>query len=92
MEVNLDILRAIHSGEEKPTHIMSKSNTTWIQLQEGLGFLVKSKFVKEIPNKKKIRKVDKRTKNKYTLTEKGESVLRYFRREFEQVEELFLSL
>ena len=71
---------------------MSKSNTTWIQLQEGLGFLVKSKFVKEIPNIKQMKKVDKRTKNKYALTEKGKSVLRYFRKEHEQVEVLFLSL
>lgn len=92
MEVTLDILRAINAGEEKPTHIMSKSNTTWTQLQEGLGFLAKNKFVKEISNKKKTRKVDKRTKHKYTLTKKGESVLRYFKREFEQAEMLFLSL
>jgi len=92
MEVTLDILRAINAGEEKPTHIMSKSNTTWTQLQEGLGFLVKNKFIKEISNKKKTRKVDKRTKHKYTLTKKGESVLRYFRREFEQAEMLFLAL
>jgi predicted transcriptional regulator len=93
MEVNLDILRAVQMGEEIPTKIMSKSNTTWKQLQQGLEFLEKNSFVRKLPVKnERFRRTDKRTRDKYRLTKRGESVLRYFKKEFEQVEVLFLSL
>ena len=93
MEMNLDILHAIQDGEEKPTRIMSKSNLTWAQLQEGLVFLEESGFIQEkVIGSSRRQKIDKRTKNMYTLTEKGASVLRYFRKELAQVENLITSL
>jgi predicted transcriptional regulator len=36
MEMYLDILRAIGSGAEKPTHIMYKANLSWVVMR---GFL-----------------------------------------------------
>ncbi len=93
MEMHLDILRAIHEGEEKPTRIMSKSNMTWSQLKNGLEFLSENMFIEENTiEKKPLRRRDKRTKNRYTVTEKGDSVLRYFRKEHKQVETLISSL
>ena len=93
MEMHLDILRAIHEGEEKPTRIMLKSNMTWSQLQQGLEFLTENQFIEEITDETRpLRRRDKRTKNRYKATEKGISVLRYFRREHAQVENLISSL
>lgn len=93
MEMNLDILRAIQEGEEKPTRIMSKSNMTWSQLQQGLDFLVESGFIEEkVLGERPMRRVDKRTKNRYLVTEKGASVLRYFRKELGQLETLISAL
>ena len=36
MEMYLDILRAIGSGAEKPTHVMYKANLSWVVMR---GFL-----------------------------------------------------
>lgn len=93
MEMHLDILRTIYEGEEKPTRIMSNSNMTWSQLQQGIDFLLKSMLItKKDMDKNQFRKADKRTKNRYIVTKKGESVLRYFRKELQQVENLISSI
>ncbi|MCW4011829.1 MAG: winged helix-turn-helix domain-containing protein [Candidatus Bathyarchaeota archaeon] len=93
MEMHLDILRVIQEGEEKPTRIMSKSNMTWLQLQQGLEFLLENNLITEkVTNERPFRKEDKRTKNRYLLSEKGTSVLRYFRNELSQVNNLISSI
>jgi predicted transcriptional regulator len=85
MEVYLDILKAISDGEEKPTRIMSRCNITWNQLNEGVDLLLSTGFIMvEVNKKQATRRVDRRTKNKYYLTPKGESVIKYFRKELGQ--------
>jgi predicted transcriptional regulator len=93
MEMNLDILRAIQEAEGKPTRIMSVCNMTWSQLHEGLNLLARSEFIKiESISEASPRRVDKRSKNKYHIAPKGDAVLRYFRKELGQVENLISSL
>ncbi|MBD3172365.1 hypothetical protein GF326_07830 [Candidatus Bathyarchaeota archaeon] len=93
MEMNLDILRAIQMGEKKPTRIMGRSNMTWSKLQRGLEFLLDSGYIIEIPVEDLPRKrVDKRSKQIYQLTEKGESILRYFRNELKPVKNLITTI
>ena len=93
MEINLDILKTIGDGEVKPTRIMSQCNITWGQLNEGFDLLLKSGFIRIDANEKEpMKRLDKRTKNKYYLTPKGESVIRYFRKELGQFNALIAAI
>jgi predicted transcriptional regulator len=44
-EVMMDILKVTAAGSSKPTHIMYRSNTSWIVLQKNLESLIASGFV-----------------------------------------------
>jgi predicted transcriptional regulator len=66
-EVGMDILRVISEGRVRPTHIMYRSNTSWIVLQKNLESFQSSGFV---------RLADEPTRAEYCITEKGMKVVR----------------
>jgi predicted transcriptional regulator len=72
MEMHLDILRTLaQKGPLKLTHIMYKSNVNCCVLKEYLDFLTEQKLVEE--------KTIKKERIVYRITEKGLTVLKYFR-------------
>ena len=72
MEIHLDILRTLaQKGPLKLTHIMYKANVNCSVLKEYLDFLTLQKLVEE----KALRK----ERIVYEITEKGLTVLKYFR-------------
>lgn len=66
-ETMMDVLKVTTEGPVKPTHIMYKSNTSWVVLQKNLELLIALGFVGQ-------RGEGSRTE--YTITAKGEEVLR----------------
>ena len=72
MEMHLDILRTLaQKGPLKLTHIMYKSNVNCCVLKEYLDFLTEQELVEE--------KTIKKERIVYRITEKGLTVLKYFR-------------
>lgn len=72
MEMHLDILKILaQKGPLKLTHIMYKANVNCCVLKEYLEFLTQNELVQE----KTLRK----QKIVYEISEKGLSVLKYFR-------------
>lgn len=69
METYCDILRAIGSGAEKPTHIMYKANLSWTVMQGYIRTLEAQGLV--IPR-------DDEGKRLYHLSEKGYQLLNQF--------------
>jgi len=69
LEIYLDILRTIKKGENKPTRIMYRTNLSWTPLQKILESMISQDLIK---------KIEKDKRKKYTVTEKGKNVLRYF--------------
>ncbi len=77
LEIYLDVLWTIKSGTKKPTRIMYESNLSWKPLQRTLNSLTAQGLVAEFePDNNR----DKRTTTCYELTQKGENVLKYFKR------------
>ena len=72
LEVMLDVLSAVMSGIDKPTHIMFAANTGWRSSQSILSSLVNQGLLtmKETPGRA--------SKRSYGITEKGTNVLKYF--------------
>ena len=66
---------AIKNGTEKPTRIMYEANLSWTLLQDILGSLETQDLVEEIDVSESR---DKRSARIYRITEKGESLMRYF--------------
>ena len=72
MEMYLDILKTLaQKGPLKLTHIMYKSNVNCCVLKEYLDFLIQQKLVEE--------KTLTKERIVYEITEKGLTVLKYFR-------------
>ena len=72
MEIHLDVLRTLaQKGPLKLTHIMYKSNVNCCVLKEYLDFLIQNDLVEEM--------IIKKERIVYKVTEKGLSVLKYFR-------------
>lgn len=71
MEIQMDILKAVAEGKQKPTHIMYRANLSWTRLKKYLDFLITQDLL---------------TKNStggslsFSLTVKGKDVLGYFRK------------
>ena len=65
-EVRMSILKVAAAGSTKPTHIMYRSNTSWIVLKKNLDALLESGFM--IQNGEGARV-------EYVITEKGIEVL-----------------
>jgi predicted transcriptional regulator len=69
MEIQMDILKAVADGREKPTHIMYKANLSWIRLQKLLDTLTSQNLLTEkLSNYNTI----------YKITQKGKEVLGYY--------------
>lgn len=83
LEVYLDVLRTIKKGTRKPTRIMYESNLSWKPLQKTLNSLISQELVYEY-EPEDLR--DKRTTTCYDLTQKGENVLKYFKRAEDLIE------
>jgi len=72
MEIHLDILKTLaQKGPLKLTHIMYKANVNCSVLKEYLDFLIQQKLVEE--------KTLTKERIVYEITEKGLTVLKYFR-------------
>jgi len=72
MEIHLDILKTLaQKGPLKLTHIMYKANVNCSVLKEYLDFLTQQKLVEE--------KTLTKERIVYEITEKGLTVLKYFR-------------
>lgn len=94
LEVSLDILGVIHSGETKPTRIMSATNMSWRQLHIEFDKLQERGFItiRDATNDELYPRDDKRTKYTYLLTPKGENVLKYMRKTAIEVESLMAEI
>ncbi|MDH5792863.1 MAG: winged helix-turn-helix domain-containing protein [Candidatus Bathyarchaeota archaeon] len=77
LEVYLDVLWTIKNGTTKPTRIMYESNLSWKPLQRTLNSLAFQGLVTEYEPEDNR---DRRTTTCYELTQKGENVLKYFKR------------
>jgi predicted transcriptional regulator len=72
MEMHLDILKILaQKGPLKLTHIMYKANVNCSVLKEYLDFLIQQELIAE--------KTLKKERIVYELTEKGLTVIKYFR-------------
>jgi predicted transcriptional regulator len=65
-EVVMDVLKAAAEGATKPTHIMYRSNTSWIVLKKHLESLSASGF---------LMKSGESSGAEFTITERGREVL-----------------
>ena len=74
LELYLELLSIIKEGTQYPTRIMYKANMSWVPTQQFLEFLV-SKSLIEVTVLTSPR--DKRTKKKYSITDRGEKLLAY---------------
>jgi len=74
LEIMLTVLRAVKSGIDKPTRIMYAANMSWNPTQKILKKLVSEGHL-EVIEEPSVQ----RAKKRYIITEKGASVLRYFR-------------
>lgn len=66
-EIRMDILRVAAAGSAKPTHIMYRSNTSWMVMQKNLEALIASGFIEESNGSSRI---------EYAITQRGRDVLR----------------
>ena len=76
LEMYIDVLKVLaRHGPLKLTHIMYKSNVNCTVLKQHLAFLMRQNLVEE----QTIRKKRNQTRVVYAITERGITVLRYFR-------------
>ena len=94
LEIYLEVLKIIKNGTSKPTRIMYQANISWQPLTRILTSMVSQGLVEAIATNSQSRRTkDKRTKNIYQITLKGEQVIRYFRGAKElQLDELGMPL
>jgi len=72
LEMHLDILKVlVHWGPLKLTHVMYKANVNGGVLKGYLDFLTKQGLVEE--------KIIRKERKVYAITQRGVSVLKYFR-------------
>ncbi len=65
-EVRMDVLKVTSSGPTKRTHIMYRSNTSWVVLKKNLEDLLAGGFVRQSGEGSKV---------EYSITDRGLSVL-----------------
>lgn len=76
LEMYVDVLKVLaHKGPLKLTHIMYKANVNCSVLKQHIGFLTRQNLVEEQAAGKK----SARTRVVYAITERGRTVLKYFR-------------
>ena len=72
LEIYIDILSNIRSGECRPTRIMYKANLSWKPFCQILEFLLNQGMIEEFDSG------GQKSRVLYRITEKGEYVLMYF--------------
>ena len=76
LEMYIDVLKVLaHHGPLKLTHIMYKANVNCSVLKQYLDFLMRQNLVEE----QTLRKKRNKTRVVYAITERGITVLKYFR-------------
>jgi predicted transcriptional regulator len=83
LEIYLDVLKVIKGGTKKPTRIMYGANLSWKLLQGILNNMVSQNLILEVDSSNYR---DKRTSKYYQITNKGDSVIRYFDRAKDLIE------
>ena len=73
LDIALIVLGAVQRGMDKPTRIMYAANLSWKPTQRILDNLVEQQLLDV-----EVEKSAKRMKKRYTITEKGITVLEYF--------------
>lgn len=73
LEIVLSVLSAVREGLDKPTRIMYAANLSWKPTQKVLASLVEEGLLSEVSTMG-----SKRSKVRYSITDKGENVLEYF--------------
>jgi predicted transcriptional regulator len=77
LEMHIDILKVLaHHGPLKLTHVMYKANVNCSVLKQYLDFLIQRGLIEEQTLYKKRNK----TRVVYGITERGTTVLKYFRK------------
>lgn len=72
----IDILKVLaHHGSLKLTHIMYKANVNCSVLKQSLDFLAQQNLIEE----QKVHSRKDKAKVVYAITERGRTVLKYFR-------------
>lgn len=79
LETALEVLKAVDGGECKPTRIMYESNLSWSPALEILDSLTKQGLLEVKETRGEIG-ADKRSRKEYSITEKGQQVLKHFRK------------
>ncbi len=69
LEAAIDVLAAVESGIQKPTHLMYRANLSWASLQENVNALMRSGLIRE---------ASLAGHKRYEVTDKGERVLRNY--------------
>ena len=89
LEMWLDVLAIIKGGTNIPTRIAYGSNVSWKNLQQIIESMTSQGLVRELETRN-MRRRDKQTMKHYELTQKGEEIVKYFRRgrDLIQVEEV----
>ena len=76
LEIHLDVLKVLaRHGPLKLTHVMYKANVNCDTLKQYLDFLIQHNLVEE----QTLHKKRHRTRVVYAITERGRTVLKYFR-------------
>ena len=76
LEIHLDVLKALaRYGPSKLTHVMYKANVNCNTLKQYLAFLIQHNLVEE----QTLHKKRHGTRVVYAITERGLTVLKYFR-------------
>ena len=76
LEMYIDVLKVLaRHGPLKLTHIMYKANVNCGVLKQCLDFLIRQNLVEE----QTLRKRRNKTRVVYAITERGRTVLKYFR-------------
>ena len=73
-QLSVEVLDSIKNGEKKPTRIMYSCNLSWKNLKDILANLSEQGLLDE-----EIIQSKKRSKKHYSITLKGENVLKYYR-------------
>jgi predicted transcriptional regulator len=70
LQISIEILKAISSGEQKLTRLMYACNLSWNSIRDILGLLVAKGYVDELYENEK--------RKRYTITSTGRDVVRYY--------------
>jgi len=73
LDIQLEVLKAVRAGVDKPTRIMYASNISWNPVKKILDRLVDRGLLSVITDNGETR-----PKRRYQITEKGISVITYF--------------